>query len=63
MTSVSKWLTYPEVMAITGLSRTTIWRLTSENELFPNTIKIGEATRFDADDLSTWMELQKEAAA
>jgi prophage regulatory protein len=49
------FLTVKQVIARTGLSRSTIWRLVRKGDL-PSPIKIGRSVRWRESDLDKWEE-------
>lgn len=52
-------LRFPEVQAITGLSRQTIWRrMTAVPPQFPRPLKFGRVTAWDQKSIADWMAKQ-----
>jgi excisionase family DNA binding protein len=56
-----RYLTVKEAISRTGLSRATLHRAFQRGDLAR--IKIGSATRYDVDDLDTYMASLKETVA
>lgn len=53
-------LRLPDVMAITGLSRTTVYRLSGEG-LFPQSIPLGKrSVGWLASDINSWLQSRAE---
>ena len=60
---MNRFLRFPEVKAITGLSRTTLWRL-ARRGLFPKRKQISSnSVAWDAMSISEWMENRPEGMA
>lgn len=60
MKKLSRFLRFPEVRHLTGLSRSTIWRYEREGR-FPQRIQIGDnAVGWDERDILTWMSQRRE---
>lgn len=52
----------PKVMAMTGLSKTTIWDLSSNDPDFPKPVKIlPQVTAWRSDELQIWMDSRPRA--
>lgn len=47
------WLTYKEAEQLVGLSRTTLWKLISEEEI--EIKRVGRAVRIDRESLEAYM--------
>ena len=60
---VRSWLTYKEAEQLVGLSRTTLWKLTSAGEIEYR--RVGRAVRINRESLEAYMrgEAQPSAAA
>lgn len=50
-------ITYPQVEAVTGLSRTTLWRRIRKGK-FPEPINFGNIKVFRREDLLTWLSTE-----
>ncbi|MCS5597938.1 MAG: AlpA family phage regulatory protein [Alphaproteobacteria bacterium] len=48
-------ITLKEVIEITGLKKSTIYKLISEDK-FPKQVKIGSASRWQLKDINEWVE-------
>jgi excisionase family DNA binding protein len=48
-----EWLTYAEAQAVSGLSRTTIWKLVNAGEV--EAARIGRALRINRESLDAYM--------
>jgi len=58
--SVDRYLSWPEVRAITGLGRTTIWRLQKAGD-FPKAVQISpRRIAWRASDLAAWLQPEPE---
>ncbi|HEA3286506.1 TPA: AlpA family phage regulatory protein [Pasteurella multocida] len=57
--STDKFIRKSEVSKLTGLSSTSIWRLSKIGD-FPKSIKIGEnAVRYSLNEVQAWIEAKK----
>ncbi|MEB3502612.1 AlpA family phage regulatory protein [Pasteurella multocida] len=57
--STDKFIRKSEVSKLTGLSSTSIWRLSKAGD-FPKSIKIGEnAVRYSLNEVVAWIEAKK----
>lgn len=57
-----EFLRLPKVLAMTGLSKTTIWNLSSNDPNFPKPIKIlPQVTAWRSDELQAWMNSRPRA--
>ncbi|HDR1497491.1 TPA: AlpA family phage regulatory protein [Pasteurella multocida] len=57
--STDKFIRKSEVSKLTGLSSTSIWRLSKAGD-FPKSIKIGEnAIRYSLNEILDWIETKK----
>jgi excisionase family DNA binding protein len=48
-----EWLTYAEAQTVSGLGRTTLWKLVSAGEI--NAARVGRAVRIDRQSLEEFM--------
>jgi len=58
---MSEWVTYRQAHEISGLSRTTLWRLISESEI--EAARVGRAVRINRDSLTAFMKRSVEVIA
>jgi excisionase family DNA binding protein len=49
-----EWVTYKEAEELTGLSRTTLWKITSAGHV--ETARVGRAVRLNRDSLNAYMK-------
>jgi excisionase family DNA binding protein len=51
-----EWLTYPEAQIVSGLGRTTLWKLVKDGHV--GAAKVGKAVRINRRSLDEYMEGQ-----
>jgi excisionase family DNA binding protein len=51
-----EWLTYAEAQTLSGLGRTTLWKLLSSGEI--KAARVGRAVRINRESLEDYMERQ-----
>ena len=60
---MSGFLRMPEVLKLTGLSRTTIWRMEARGD-FPRKVKLGpRAVAYRASEVEEWMDSRQPVGA
>lgn len=57
MTTYREWITYREASEISGLSRTTLWKLISTGEI--RAAKVGKAVRISRRGLDQYLNQQE----